>query len=168
MNHPELAAIESALFSLAPAPASVDRDRLMFFAGRASGRRGRWLWCGSGAAVAAAIAVVVFFAGILPTSEVNMQVVYLPIAPAPTASVPEQVRGSSSTAVVPSSSDSVSWNSTGEGYLRLHRQMLQAEQEAFPSLPPTVAYEPPLTQELLHPSAFSAPDGPGRSLLNGF
>ncbi len=35
MNHPELAAIESALLSLAPAPASVDRDRLMFFAGRA-------------------------------------------------------------------------------------------------------------------------------------
>jgi hypothetical protein len=36
----ELAAIEAALRSLAPVPSGVDRDRLMYLAGRASGRPG--------------------------------------------------------------------------------------------------------------------------------
>lgn len=49
--------LESALRSLRPARAAIDRDRLMFQAGRASARRGGRVWLGATMALAAALGV---------------------------------------------------------------------------------------------------------------
>ncbi len=59
-QEPGLTELESALKALAPAPAVVDRDRLMFEAGAASARRTgsaarRWAW----PSIAAALALIV-------------------------------------------------------------------------------------------------------------
>src|SRR5262245_7863486 len=43
-HDPELAGFERTLKSLSPAPAAMDRDVLMFQAGRASARRNGWRW----------------------------------------------------------------------------------------------------------------------------
>jgi hypothetical protein len=44
--NPDLAAVETAMASLAPRPSTIDRDRLMFLAGQATRGRDRagWLW----------------------------------------------------------------------------------------------------------------------------
>jgi hypothetical protein len=137
----------------------------MFLAGQTSVLGRRWLWCGSGAGIAAAIAAVIFIAGVSAKPEAAVRVVYVPISSAPTVSAPE--RATATDAALPSSAVAMSWNSGGEGYLRLQRQVLRAEFEALPSLPPTTD-EPPLTQQVLRRSALSPPDRPGRSLLDGF
>ena len=60
---PDLAAVEAALASLAPRPATLNRDWVMFLAGRAaaaqSGRRWtRWLWpCATAASLLLALAL---------------------------------------------------------------------------------------------------------------
>ncbi len=70
LNNEELAAIEAALSSVGPKPSRLDRDRVMFLAGRASGLaemrpRGeatRWAWpaaFGAMTAVAATLLVMV-------------------------------------------------------------------------------------------------------------
>jgi hypothetical protein len=60
--NPELAALEARLTALTPRPAGLDRDRLMFLAGRAAAaqtaRRGwtSWLWpCATAASLALAV-----------------------------------------------------------------------------------------------------------------
>jgi hypothetical protein len=58
---PELLKLESALASLAPRPAALDRDWVMFLAGRAAARetgrrRGAWLWpCATAASLLLAL-----------------------------------------------------------------------------------------------------------------
>ena len=59
-DRPEMSALEVSLGKLSPAPAALDRDRLMFQAGRASARV-RWLWpavAGVASLSAAALALV--------------------------------------------------------------------------------------------------------------
>lgn len=92
----ELAAVEAALASLTPTRSGVQRDRLMFLAGRASQadgallrRRRRftvWLWpCATAASLlVAAVLGVVWAAGGRP--EVVERVVYVPAAAGPAAS----------------------------------------------------------------------------------
>src|SRR5690242_1894554 len=62
-NEPELTAVERALAGLTPAAGGLNRDALMFAAGRASARRG-WGWpaAAGGSALAAAVlgAVLLF------------------------------------------------------------------------------------------------------------
>lgn len=41
---PRVAAVEAALARLAPAPANLDRDRLLYLAGRASAGGRQWAW----------------------------------------------------------------------------------------------------------------------------
>jgi hypothetical protein len=57
MNDPALDALAGALRGLAPRPGKIDRDRLMFQAGRASAPRG-WAWPLATVASAAAAAVL--------------------------------------------------------------------------------------------------------------
>jgi hypothetical protein len=65
----DLAAVEAALTSLSPAPSTLDRDRVMYLAGQASGRRQRasrasWLWpCTTAATVLVACTLGVLLAG---------------------------------------------------------------------------------------------------------
>jgi hypothetical protein len=60
---PEVTALEAALAGLAPAPAVLDRDRLMFRAGLAASRRPGWLWpCAAGVLGLAAVTLAVLLA----------------------------------------------------------------------------------------------------------
>ncbi len=77
---PELVAIEAALGGLSPRPSGIQRDRLMFLAGRASAggvgeyataRRGRLLWPCVAAASLLAAAVFASLWGVGRTSEVG-------------------------------------------------------------------------------------------------
>jgi hypothetical protein len=100
----ELAAIEAALCSLQPVPSNVQRDRLMFLAGRASADRlplhGRprlpaWLWpCATAASLLVAIALgVLWSTGGKP--EIVERVVYVPAAgPSATSNHSASVRSS--------------------------------------------------------------------------
>jgi hypothetical protein len=84
----ELAGIEAALGSLTPRASSVERDRLMFMAGRASAertaplRRRRlttWLWpCVTAASVLVAVSFGTLWAA-NDHSTVVQQVVYVPV-----------------------------------------------------------------------------------------
>jgi len=51
-SNDELAAVEEALAQLTPSTSGVNRDRLMFQAGRRSARRARWSWPLAAAATA--------------------------------------------------------------------------------------------------------------------
>lgn len=56
---PQQRELEAALASLTPAPASLDRDRLMFAAGRVSVRHRTYLWQGMAAMLAVLLTVSV-------------------------------------------------------------------------------------------------------------
>jgi hypothetical protein len=93
-HDPELTAVERALAGLAPSAGALDRDGLMFAAGRRSARPG-WAW--RGAAVASTLAAAVLGALVLlrpepePVVRIEYRVVPGPheVAPLPTA--PEEV-----------------------------------------------------------------------------
>jgi len=80
----ELAALEASLAALTPRPSTVDRDRLMFLAGRASGasarRRGpaSWLWP---LATAASLLLAAGLGTLAWLREVDQPVAYVPAAP---------------------------------------------------------------------------------------
>ena len=80
--NPDLAAVEAAVGSLRPAASGVDRDRLMYLAGRAAGgdgshharRRAGWFWPCS---TAASLLVAVTFAGMwLSRGEPEVRIVF--------------------------------------------------------------------------------------------
>lgn len=78
-HDPGLTALERALAGLAPSPGALDRDALMFAAGRASVRRG-WAWpC---AAAGATVAALLFGALLLLRPEPEPVVRFVPV-PAP-------------------------------------------------------------------------------------
>lgn len=91
----ELSALETSLGKLSPTPAALDRDRLMYQAGRASARVS-WLWpavAGAASLTAAALALVLAFRP-APLSVVEQRVVVIrqqtpPVAPAHTETLPE-------------------------------------------------------------------------------
>jgi hypothetical protein len=56
-HEPELAAVEASLRALAPAAARIDRDRLMYAAGRRSAAH-LWPWRGAAAALACTSAIL--------------------------------------------------------------------------------------------------------------
>lgn len=80
---PELRAFEARLASLAPRPAAIDRDRLMFEAGRASQRvaplRVRWAWPTAFSAMSA-LAASLFLALVLRPPMVVDRLVRAPAA----------------------------------------------------------------------------------------
>jgi hypothetical protein len=94
-DHPEMNALEASLGKLSPSPAALDRDQLMFQAGRASARL-RWLWpavAGTASLTAAALALVLVFRPV-PVSVVEQRVVVIrqqapPAVPAHPETPPE-------------------------------------------------------------------------------
>src|SRR6516225_6587980 len=81
LNDPALEALAGALRGLAPRPAEIDRDRLMFHAGRASAPRG-WAWpLATAASAAAAVALaLLLWARPEPPPRIVERVVYVPAA----------------------------------------------------------------------------------------
>lgn len=88
---PGLAPLEAALAALAPTPARMDRDRLMFWAGQATPARRSWLWPCTTAALAAVNLALCGTLLLRPAPQPLERVVYVPTevrrpAPAPPSS----------------------------------------------------------------------------------
>ncbi len=117
---PALAALEAALRALPPAPAGLDRDRLMFQAGQSRRPRTGWLW----PAAAAALALLSVGLGtalmLHPAPEPVVQVVYVP---APSPDVSASPAGENDTP-------------DGANYFRLRDQVLSRGLDSLPELPP--------------------------------
>jgi hypothetical protein len=88
LNDPALDALAAALRGLAPPPAGLDRDALMFRAGRAAAPR-RWAWPLATAASTAAAVVFGVLLWVRPEPpRVVERIVYLPAEP-PSAAADE-------------------------------------------------------------------------------
>ena len=159
----DLTATEAALAALAPAPAALDRDRLMFQAGRAARPVAPWSWpaaTGVLTAVAAALALVMITRPpvVTETIVVRVPVAVTPALPPPkTAS--ETPADSQAVAVQPVKATTGSL--TPPGYLKLQEQVLHWGLDALYSGPPVAPIEAPLTLEkLLGESPKQSPPSP--------
>jgi hypothetical protein len=93
---PELTALEEALRRLAPAPAALDRDRLLFRAGQAAAPR-RWFWPAATAVSTATASVLAVLLACRPAPVVE-RIVPVPVerpAPAPLGEGPNDPEDSS-------------------------------------------------------------------------
>jgi hypothetical protein len=116
----EVTQLETALAALAPRPATLDRDRLMFLAGqRAAARRGWVLPCAAAAVAAATTLVAVLLLYQPPTNIVYREIPQSP-PPAPSAFAEYSEAGPPP---------------TGE-YILLRNRVLTAGVDALPALPP--------------------------------
>jgi len=130
--NPDLEATEAVFSSLRPAPSGVDRDRLMYLAGRAATGagsadvqrpRGRWLWPCS---TAASLLVAVTFAGMwLSHGEPEVRIVFRD----PPVAVPEPSEQPAEATDVVDASPRESWRTD---YLRLRRLVMTEGVEAMP------------------------------------
>jgi hypothetical protein len=145
LNDPDLLALEGTLRRLAPRPAEIDRERLMYRAGQAASPR-RWLWP-MGACLSTTLALVL---GIVlltrPPASTVERIIYIPVTtpepvsiesdesgetPAPeTQRIPDRQRGPLSR------------------YRRMQEQILYWGLDAVPDAPPAVP-QPPASAELL-------------------
>ncbi len=149
---PDLEAIETALASLQPAPSGVDRDRLMYLAGRAAtgggspdARRPRagWLWPCS---TAASLLVAVTFAAMwLGRGEPEVRIVYRdrPVAVPEASEQPGEV--------VDDVEDGPARESWRSDYLRLRRLVMS---EGVEAMPPTSSGAPAAGETLRWRSGF--------------
>ena len=131
IRDPEMIALESALTELAPRPAGINRDQLMFQAGKRAGRRNRWaLPCASAVIASTATLLIVLVYHPQP------QFVDMPAPPAG-VTVRDQLVGADD-----------GWRERAEG-LRLRNEVLERGIDALPrpSLPDE--RDPPLTIDSL-------------------
>jgi hypothetical protein len=134
---PDLKATEAALAALAPAPAAVNRDALMFRAGRAAAARGRRLWPLATAVSSAAAAVLSVLLVTRPAPPAVEKIVYQP-APPPAVAEPAPP------APAPGGDDSADpWPKTP--YARLQDRVLRFGLDGLgePPPPPPPAEGPP-------------------------
>jgi hypothetical protein len=120
---PELTELENALATLRPVPAAFDRDRLMFRAGLAAGRRRRWLWPWAAVALALLATGLAMALVIRPNPQVVERVVYRDRdePPSPPAVVDVPADSASSQAV--------------ERYFRFRDELLSRGIDAIPESP---------------------------------
>jgi hypothetical protein len=130
-----LKAVEAALAALRPAPAALDRDALLYRAGRAAAPRvRRWqLATAFSSAVAAGLAAVLLLRPGPPPVE---HIVYV-TAPRPEAPPTPSDAGRSFAAPA----DPDPWPSTP--YTRLEDRLLQSGLDGLPEPPPPPPAEPP-------------------------
>jgi hypothetical protein len=144
----ELAAVEAALASLGPAPSTLQRDRLMYLAGQAAGRRrarlASWTWTGT--AAAATIAACVLGILLLGRSGPGGNP---PIAETPAARPAQTELPSPQWATTPPTlQKTVRPLDAPVRYLELRRLVLTRGVEALPELTPSV---PPKEQRMPTP-----------------
>ncbi len=149
-----LAALEQALAALAPAPGRLDRDQLMFRAGRASVPRRGWLWPATAAALVLLSSGLGLTLALRPDRPAVERIVYkYKERPAPVqpqrAVTPDRPRVAPA-AAAPAEDPSPA----ATPHLRLQEQILRWGLDAVPDLPASPAPEPALTRErLLGPPA---------------
>lgn len=151
---PAEAELEAALRSLRPARAAIDRDRLMFRAGRASARRGGRIWLGTAVILGAALGLSLAFR---PGPQEVVRVVEVQREPDP-------ARPPAAPPLTHALARSVDWSGRGQ-YLRLRREVLAKGLDALPEPETTAAPELPENLERL--LGTPRPKGVGR-LWGGF
>ena len=87
-HHPELAATEAALASLAPLPGQLDRDQLMIRAGQASATRRHWLWPAATSAIALLSTGLGLALVLQPAPQQITHVVYIPVEAPSSSTLP--------------------------------------------------------------------------------
>jgi hypothetical protein len=139
---PELAALESALLALAPAPAGINRDRLLFRAGQASASRRGWAWPAATAALAL-VAVALGSAWLLrpgPPERVERVYVRVPAGDkgiqASPMETPSPSRRADAAPLAPERGNE--WDDT-ERYLKLRNQVIALGADSLPETPVTRA-----------------------------
>ena len=123
--------LESALRSLRPARAAIDRDRLMFQAGRASARRGGRVWLGATMALAAALGVSLV---VRPGPREVVRIVR--VEPQPT-----RPKAAPSLPMIYAFVGPADWRGRGQ-YLKLRQEVLEKGLDALPEPETTAAPEP--------------------------
>jgi hypothetical protein len=146
MNDPALGALAEALRGLAPRAGGLDRDRLMFRAGRASAPRS-WAWpLATAASTAAAVALgVLLWARPEPAPRVVERVVHLP-AERPQPAGPEAPGTAPESEASPPLPPDYGGRSP---YLRLQEHLLRWGLEGLPAPPEQPEREGPQTVDAL-------------------
>lgn len=139
----DLAGLEASLKELAPAPAHLDRDRLLFRAGQLSARRG-WGWPAAAAALAVLAGTLATGLVLRPeprhTVETITRIVPRPL-PLPRQAPPESPAPAPAPSE-PAPPEVVARAPLPDGYLRLREQVLRWGADALPgppALPPGVS-----------------------------
>jgi hypothetical protein len=141
----ELAAFQSALARLQPAPEGINLARLLFRAGQLSASRRSWAWpCITAASLiwAAALGALLLFRP-APQPTERIVTIYIPF-PTPLLQPEPSVPSIDETPVPPPPVFSVSEEKEGSGgdYLQLRRQVLAHGLDALPPPPPWPAAAP--------------------------
>jgi hypothetical protein len=129
--------VESALAGLKPAPAALDRDRLMFAAGQAAAPKRGWRWPATSAALFSLSLGLSAALALRPTPVETVRIVYLPpdvkqAAPAPLPDVPPAPAPRAD----PEARVADTTPTVGGDYLRLRSQVLRFGVESLPDAPP--------------------------------
>jgi hypothetical protein len=132
IRDPEMIAIEAALTELAPRQAGINRDQLMFQAGKRAGRRNRWALPCASALIASTATMLIVLGFYHP----QPQFVETP-APHAGPTVRDQL---------PVSDDG--WRERAEG-LRLRNEVLERGIDALPRPSLSEERDPPLTIDSL-------------------
>jgi hypothetical protein len=133
----EVSALEAALAGLAPAPAVLDRDRLMFRAGLAASRRPGWLWPGATGVLVLATATLAVLLALRPGPVVVERVVDRDV-PVRVERQPEQGPPARET-------DEPSWGGEAGRYFQTREQLLRRGLDGVP-VPPPLAPAPALNK----------------------
>ena len=138
--------VERALLTLAPAPPALDRDRLLFEAGRRSAP-GRRLWPCATAALALLAAGLGAAMVLRPAPPPIVRIIPMdrPVPPPPTAPAsPEPADESPAPA--------------GPGYFQLQEQLLTRGLDGLPEPPPPPAVPPEALEHLLGTPGRGSPE----------
>jgi hypothetical protein len=132
IRDPEMIALEAALTELAPRQAGINRDQLMFQAGRRAARRNRWAMPCASAVIASAATLLIVLGSYHP----QPQFVDTP-APAVVPTPRDQLAGADD-----------GWLERAEG-LRLRNEVLERGIDALPRPSLSEERDPPLTIDSL-------------------
>jgi hypothetical protein len=132
IRDPEMTALEAALTELAPRPAGLNRDQLMFQAGRRASRRYRWALPCASAVIASTVTLLIVLGFYHPQPQIVE-------VPAPT--VGPKVRD------LQAGADD-GWRERAEG-LRLRNEVLERGIDALPRPSLSEERDPPLTIDSL-------------------
>lgn len=167
---PELSALESKLTTLTPVPSAVDRDYLLFQAGRASVRRNAWVWQAATGCLIVAVAglTLALLSRPVPSRGEPItveRIVYLPAPPVADVPASSAVYSSPKSVEPASAADEDRWVDQAEN-LRHRQQVMRFGVEALPETRSRPTGEKALPMDpLIGLPASTLDDGAGRMLL---
>jgi hypothetical protein len=138
-HDPELASLAAGLAKLAPSAGRLDRDQLLFRAGRASAGQRGWLWPGVAAFLALTLGAIGLAEWLGPAPQRVERVVYRRIEPP--ASPAEQIadRQPATPYAAPNTSDQAEAPLTEQSYARMQRLVFAFGVDALPNPPAAAA-----------------------------